>query len=181
MKTFLLLFLFPLFAFSAPYQEDSFYNLETEWTNQDGKTVQLKEFEGHPVVLSMVYMTCPFLCPTITSDIQVIEKNIPEKLRKETRFILVSFDPERDTPQTMKAFMEKRKLDPARWTLMSSKKESKLRELAGLLNFKYQKLQDGEFSHSYLIQALDRKGSPRARVEAVNQGTAAITRFFSEL
>ena len=181
MKVFLVVLLFPVLILASEIKSDSFFQINTEWQNQDGKTVQFKDFQGHPVVLSMVYMTCPFLCPTITSDIQRIELKLSEKQKKNTRFVLVSFDPERDTPKKMKAFMKKHKLDSERWVLLSSKKEPKLRELAGIMNFKYQKLEDGEFSHSYIIQALDKDGIPAARIEGANQDIKPFAEALSKL
>ncbi|MCB0349985.1 MAG: SCO family protein, partial [Bdellovibrionales bacterium] len=124
---------------SANLSEDSLYNLDTKWTNQDGKSVQLKDYLGQPVILSMVYLTCGFMCPTIISEIQSIEAKLDKKIRKDVRVVLVSFDPDRDTPENMKAYAKKRKLDPSKWVMLTNKDDSKIRELAAVLGFKYQK------------------------------------------
>lgn len=171
--------LFSISVFAAPpagsadvpaaLKEDSLYQLDNTWVNQDGKTVTLKDFRGHPVIISMVYLTCKYLCPTIISEIQGIENKLSEKTKANTRIVLVSFDPDRDTVQVMKAYMAKRKLDPNRWSFLTNSKDSKNRELAVLLNFKYQKTEDGEFSHSFLITILDKEGVVAKRQEGANK------------
>lgn len=181
MKTFLLLFMFPFLVHASDFKNESYFNVETEWEDQSGKVVRLKDFQGHPIVLSMVYMTCPFLCPTITSDIKHVEAKLTEKQKQDTRFILISFDPERDTREVRSAFMKKHKLDSGRWILITIKKESKLREMAAVMNFKYQKLEDGEFSHSYVIQAIDRAGVPAARIDGVNKDPKPFAKTLAEL
>ena len=149
---------------------NSVYNLESKWINQDGLELQLRSYKGHRVIIAMVYLTCKFLCPTIISDVQKIESKLSAKSKEDVRIILVSFDPNRDTTKAMKAYAKKRKLDLKRWSLISQKDESNIRELAAVLGFKYQKQEGGtEYSHSFQITALDKEGVIKAQIDGANK------------
>lgn len=155
------------YAGSENISDASIYQIETKWTNQDGKAVELKSFMGRPVVFSMVYLSCHYLCPTVISEIKSIESKLDPKLRKEVQFVLLSFDPENDTAKVMKAYKENRKLGP-QWTFLTAKKDTEIRELAVLLDFKYQKIEGGDFTHSFMILGLDEKGNMKERLSEAN-------------
>lgn len=158
---------------ASALNSDSVYNLDSKWVNQDGKAVQLKDYRGRPVIIAMVYLTCKFLCPTIISDVQRVEAKLSGKAKERIQVILVSFDPDRDTPEKMRAFGVKRGLDFKHWSLITQKDESNLRELAGVLGFKYQKQEGGtEFSHAFLITVLDSEGLIKASLEGANKDVA---------
>lgn len=136
---------------------DSIYQVQSHWIDQDGKGLVLADLKGRPVALSMVYLSCTYTCPTTVTHLQSLEKLLSEKAKKEIQFILVSFDPKRDTPELMKTFAKKHALSQ-NFRMITSKSESSLRELSNLIDFKYKKTADGEFEHSFGIVALDRSG-----------------------
>lgn len=149
--------------------ENSLYQIGSKWTNQEGKEIELKEFGGRPTLIALVYLTCKYICPTIISEVKDLEVSLSKEARGKIQVILISFDPTRDTPTVMKSYMAKRQLDPNHWTFLTNKNESKIRELAVTLNFKYQKTDDGEFTHSFLIGLLDSQGVLKARIDSANQ------------
>jgi protein SCO1/2 len=91
------------------------------------------------------------------SDLQRIEAALPENLRTNTGFLLVSFDSERDTPAALKAYRDKRKLSCQNWTLLRGEPED-VRELAALLGVIYRQNANGDFAHSNLITVLSAEG-----------------------
>jgi protein SCO1/2 len=145
------------------------YELDLSLLDQKGQRVRLEAFRGHPVVVSMFYASCPFACPTLINDIRKLEKRLSPSARADLRVVLVSFDPEHDTPPALSELARARGLDGARWTLASTSNES-VRELAAVLGIKYRKLDGGGFNHTSLITVLDRDGTPLARLE-VGDGT----------
>lgn len=164
----------PSRSVAAELPGDSLYQVGSDWTNQDGEKIQLIGFRGHPLVLSLVYLSCGYTCPTIVSEIDQMLKKIDPKARERTKIVLISFDPVRDTPKAMKAFFKKRKINDSDWSLLTNKDESKIRELAAALNFKYQKTAGGEFTHSFMIATLDSDGVLKARVDAANKDKTAL-------
>ncbi|MBX3184311.1 MAG: SCO family protein [Polyangiaceae bacterium] len=152
----------------------SLYDLELKLTDQHGKAIALDEFRGHPVVISMFYATCPFACPTLIRDIKRFERSLDEASRAKLRVLLVSIDPERDTPQVLMELAERHQLDSKRYRLATAP-DSDVRALAAALGFKYRKLEGGAFNHSSLITLLDARGFPQARVDGLNQPLEALT------
>jgi protein SCO1/2 len=84
------------------------------------------------------------------------------------RVLLVSFDPEHDTPERLQALARQRALDQERWTLANTSEDG-VRELAAALGMKYRRLDDGNFNHTSAIVLLRANGTVAARVEGLNQ------------
>jgi len=137
---------------------DSIYQVKSSWVDQFGKKVELASLAGKPVALSMIYLSCKFSCPTTVLHMKELQKLLPESLKHEVKFVLVSFDGEHDTPAVMKKYAAKRHLAFPEWRFITTKNEADVRELASLIDFKYKKTGDGDFEHSFGIVALDASG-----------------------
>ncbi len=73
-------------------------------TDANGKQRTLADFKGKAVVLFFGYAQCPDVCPTTMSDLAQVKKQLgPDADKFEVVFVTV--DPERDTPDVMKAYM----------------------------------------------------------------------------
>ncbi len=161
--------------------DDSIYQLQSKWTNQEGKIISLSAFKGAPVVISMVYLSCHYSCPLTVNYMKEIEKKLANEKNDQTRFVLVSFDPANDKPVQMKKFAKIHGLDLSRWSFITSRKESELRELAGVLDFKYKKKGNGDYDHSLALMALDADGVVRARIEGAGMKTAELVTAISNM
>ncbi len=150
-----------------PLPGDSVYHLGSTWTRQDGTQIKLAQFAGRPQVVAMIYTSCRTTCPTTISALQRIERALPEKQRGRVGFVLVSFDPARDTPPVLARLAGERKLDPARWTLLRGD-DSAVRGLAVVLGFHYRKAANGDFIHDSIITLLDERGVARERTTDLN-------------
>jgi protein SCO1/2 len=140
-----------------PLSGQSIYHLDSAWTDQEGKATKISALRGLPVVVAMVYTSCPGACPMTIADLKRIEEGIPEAQRSQVRFAVFSFDSKRDTPAKLKAFVKSRSLDPGRWTLFHGTPGS-VRKLAAILGIRYKMDKAGEFDHSNVITLLDRAG-----------------------
>jgi protein SCO1/2 len=172
----------PRAAVSGPEQKDltptgeasgaSIYDLRVSLLDETGTVRPLDTFRGHPVLVTMFYGSCPIACPVLTSDLKRLERQIPESQRSDVRILMVSFDPERDTPTALARLKQERGLN-GRWTLASAGEED-ARELAGVLDIKYRKVDGGAFYHSSVIVLLDRQGRPQARIDGAGKDTSAM-------
>ena len=142
---------------ATPLADKSLYQLESTWTSDVGKDVKLGVLRGRPQIVAMFFTTCEYACPIIVENMKSIEKAMPENLRGQVDFLLVSFDVERDTVEELKAYRAKKELATARWTLLRGK-EDDVRELAALLGINYQRDARGQFSHSNTISVLNAEG-----------------------
>lgn len=76
-----------------------------ELTDHNGRHVNLDAFRGKLVVLFFGYTHCPDVCPTTLSDMaQALALMGPENATK-VQVLFVSVDPERDTPDILKAYV----------------------------------------------------------------------------
>lgn len=168
-------------AMAVDLPGNSIYQLGSTWVDQGGKQLELKDLQGTPVVLSMVYLSCRYICPAVISEVQTLEKELSKKLKKSFKIVLVSFDPERDTPDVLQKYALDHQLDLSRWRLITNKDESKIRELAVATDFKYMKGKDGEFTHSYMILLLDQNGVIQSRLDGANQDHKPMIQKIKEL
>jgi protein SCO1/2 len=148
--------------------KDSIFQVSSSWNDQNAKTIQLSNFQGQPIILTMVYLSCPHSCPMTVAKLQEIEKKIVAKGVSKYRFILASFDFENDRPAQMKIFMKKHKLDDSHWSILTGSKDEQIRELAVVLGINYKKLDDGDFSHSNVISLLDEDGRILTKSESLS-------------
>lgn len=139
------------------YTDKSLFLLDSTWTSDTGRHVKLGVLRGKPQVVAMFFASCQFTCPLTVSDLQRIEGALPENLRTNTGFLLVSFDSQRDTPAALKTYRVKRELSNQNWTLLRGEPDD-VRELAALLGVIYKKDANGDFAHSNVITLLNAEG-----------------------
>lgn len=151
----------------------SLYRLKLALTDQAGKRHTLDRYQGSPVLITMFYATCPAACPLLIHDLQAIEQKLPPDIRAKTRILMVSMDPERDSPAALTALATKHGMDLKRWTL-SAGPDEQVRELAAVLGIKYRRLSDGNFNHTSLITLLGPQGEPLERIEGAMQPSDAL-------
>ncbi|HEY4650538.1 MAG TPA: SCO family protein [Pontibacter sp.] len=144
-------------AANSAISDLSVYNLDTDWTNQQGEPLKLPQLQGKIQLVAMVYTSCTYACPRIVSDLKRIEVSLEKYRKEDVGIVLVTMDPERDTPAQLKAFASENGLDPARWVLLTSKQEN-IQELAVLLNMKYKNEGNGNIAHSNIISVLNPAG-----------------------
>jgi protein SCO1/2 len=135
----------------------SLYQMHEKLLNQDGKPIDLEVYRGKKVLVTMFYGSCPATCPLIIDTLRAIEKKVDDVQRQDVRVLLISIDPERDTPASLRQLADSRRIDTTRWTLAHAD-ASAVRRIAAALSVQYKKLPDGQFSHSTVISALDANG-----------------------
>ncbi|MBC8648736.1 SCO family protein [Pseudomonas sp. MTM4] len=79
---------------------------ELTLTNQDGESVSLQQLEGQWNLLFFGYTFCPDICPATLAELRQLRGMLPEETRQRMQPILVSVDPERDTPEQLKTYLD---------------------------------------------------------------------------
>lgn len=137
----------------------SIYQLEGDWIASDGEAAPLSRLGGSPVLVLLFYGTCDYACPLLVHDLQRVEALLEPSVREQVRFALVTFDPERDTPEALARYARKLQLAAPRWRLLHGSADQ-VRELAATLGVRYRPSGTGQFSHTMRIVLLDRAGVP---------------------
>ena len=119
------------------------YAKDFHLTDHNGQARSLKDFRGKVVVMFFGYTQCPDVCPTTMTELAEVKKLLgPDGDKLQVLFVTV--DPERDTPEVLKAYMAN--FDPAFLALRGTPEQ-----LAGLAkDFKmYYKKVEGKTPTSY--------------------------------
>tara|TARA_A100000171_G_scaffold53022_1_gene75492 strand:+ start:5937 stop:6527 length:591 start_codon:yes stop_codon:yes gene_type:complete len=137
--------------------ELSIYNLPSVWTSQNNEETELKDLRGDVLVMVMIYTSCQVACPRLVADMRDIESKLPNEKKKNVKFVLVSIDPETDTPERLKEFAIENEMDSDQWLFLRGS-ESDTREFAAVLAVNYKKISPMDFSHSNIISVFNQEG-----------------------
>ncbi|MFN8325722.1 SCO family protein [Flavobacterium sp.] len=137
--------------------DESIFNLTSKWKTQDNKTIEIKDFKGKVTVMVMIYTSCKAACPRLVADMRDIESKMPKDKLSEINFVLVSIDPEVDTPERLKSFAKANFMDAPHWTFLQGTKTT-VQEFANVLAVKYKQIAPMDFSHSNIISVFDKEG-----------------------
>ncbi|MEK1905850.1 MAG: SCO family protein [Pseudomonas sp.] len=74
-------------------------------TNQDGQPVVLDQLKEQWSLLFFGYTFCPDICPTTLAQLRQLKGMLPADVQGRVRMVLVSVDPNRDTPQKLKQYL----------------------------------------------------------------------------
>jgi protein SCO1/2 len=159
--------------------DKSLYQLDSTWTDDQGRAVKLASLRGRPQVVCMFFASCQYACPLLVEHMKQIEAALPENLRTNTGFVLVSFDSERDTSAALHRYRVHHDLKAGPWTLLRANPDDVL-ELAALLGVKYKKDAQGQFMHSNVTTLLNSQGEIAFQETGLNLATEGfITRLKS--
>lgn len=98
---------------------------QNEFLNQDSSKAKFPELtKGKITLMAMVYTHCPDICPMTTHNMQLIESKLSKDELEKVRFVVITFDPDRDTPDVLRKFAEIRDIDFSRWSFLSGNKQN---------------------------------------------------------
>ena len=73
--------------------------------NQDGETVTEADFRGRAMLIYFGFTYCPDICPTSLQVMKAALNQLPASDREAIQPILISVDPERDTPEALAEYV----------------------------------------------------------------------------
>lgn len=111
----------------------------------NGRTVSLRDYRGKLVMLYFGYTFCPDVCPATLANVGKALEQMG-KQADEVQFIMVSVDPERDTPEQLAEYVAH--FHPS--FVGVTGEPDKLAELAALYGIYYQK-HEGTAATGYLV------------------------------
>jgi len=165
---------------AAPTAADSLYQLDATWTDQNGKAFKLSTLKGRPALITMGYATCKFACPRLAADLLAIEGKLTPQERQSLAIVFVSIDPQRDTPQQIKTFLDQYQVDHQRWHGLRGDEDAVL-ELSVALGIRYRKVNETDFAHSNVIALLSPTGEILQRLEGLGTDPAPLLKVLRPL
>lgn len=155
-----------------PLPERSFYQLESSWTNDRGRSIRLASLQGRPQIVCMFFASCQFACPVLVQDMKRIEESLTAEARSRVGFVLVSFDSDHDTPAVLAEYRRRHQLGD-NWTLLRGAPDDVL-ELAALLGVKFKRDARGQYAHSNILTLLSPGGEMVHQQNGLNSPSAEI-------
>ncbi len=133
------------------------------FTDQNGKTITNKDYEGKVYVVEFFFTTCPTICPRMSSNLVQIQNAFDGF----ENFGVASFtiNPEYDTPEVLKAYASHYGMTNPNWHLMTGKEENiyKLANEGFNLYTAKDDEAEGGFEHSGNFALIDKNGFIRSR------------------
>jgi protein SCO1/2 len=80
------------------------YARDFKLTDMNGQVRTLSDFKGKVVVVFFGYAQCPDVCPTTMTEMAQVKQKLGKNGDK-LQVVFITVDPERDTPEIMKAYM----------------------------------------------------------------------------
>ncbi|MDF2487991.1 MAG: Sco1/SenC family electron transport protein [Pseudomonas sp.] len=76
-----------------------------QMTDEKGQAVALDELKGKWSLLFFGYTYCPDICPTTLAQLRQVKSELPREAVDRLQVVLVSVDPDRDTPEQLRQYL----------------------------------------------------------------------------
>jgi len=135
-------------------------------TNQDAQPFGSEKLAGKIWIADFIFTTCPGPCPIISTRMSELQKPLA---KSDVHLISFTVDPEKDTPEVLRAYANKLRKEPFRWDFLTgpvdtitslSRDGFKLAIAAG------EEPGSGPV-HSTLLVLVDRRGTIRGYYDAL--------------
>ncbi|WP_413056835.1 SCO family protein [Sporosarcina sp. 179-K 3D1 HS] len=88
------------------------------FTDQDGQSFGTKELEGHIWIADFIFTNCETVCPPMTMEMATLQAEAKEK-GLDVKFVTFTVDPDVDTPEVLKKYIQHFTEDESNWHLLS--------------------------------------------------------------
>lgn len=101
-------------------------------TDQDGRTITSEDARGAITLYSFTYAQCGEECPPAIPRLRELQQALAERPEGgvPVRLVTVTVDPERDTPEALRAFGQRAGADFSRWSFVTGD-GARLRQTVG--------------------------------------------------
>lgn len=127
------------------------YFPNTLLTNQDGEQVRFFDdlVKDRVVAINFIFTSCKDSCPLETTRLNKVKDILGDRVGKDIFFYSITIDPDRDTPEVLKAYMEQYKIGPG-WSFLTGDEQEiiELRKRLGLYIEEIQNNKDNPDDHN---------------------------------
>ena len=157
--------------------------LAYELTNTAGNQVTEEANAGTVRMMFFGFTSCPDICPTTLQKLSKVVSGLPDEQKQDVQIVFVSVDPNRDTPERIKSYVE---FFSDRIVGLTGP-EPALRDLSKRYRttFGYAEPDDNgnyDVSHSGAVYVFDRQGQarllvrPEQSIDAIREDILALAR-----
>jgi protein SCO1/2 len=139
------------------------------FTNQLGQTISTTQFKGDALAITFLFTRCPFptFCPRLANDFEQAQQKLLTLQGGPTNWHLltISFDPDFDLPEVLKAYAEAHHYDPAHSTFATGDLAD-VSALGDLFGLAFWRDSNGGITHNMRAAVIDANG----RLQRVFEG-----------
>jgi len=101
------------------------YFTDTQLLTQDGEQVRFYSdvLKDQIVVINFIFTNCQAACPMMTQKLRLARERLGAEAASKLRFVSISIDPERDTPEAMREFAKQQHAD-GNWVFLTGTREN---------------------------------------------------------
>lgn len=126
--------------------------------NHRGQPVYARDLRTAPTVVSFIFTRCgaPTMCPATSARMSELGERLAEAGREDVRLVLVSFDPDYDTPGVLRQYADALGMDTEQFELLTGDDEAikALLRLTGVRTLR----EDGTIVHNLVTLLTDDLG-----------------------
>jgi protein SCO1/2 len=134
-----------------------------KFENQYGKFITNEDYRDKVYVVEFFFTSCPTICPIMNENMVKIQNEFYGN--PSFGIVSISIDPERDSPEVLKAYADQKGATLKNWNFLTGKKD----EIYSFSNDGFRlyagenKDAEGGFEHSGLFALIDKDGFIRSR------------------
>ena len=134
-------------------------------TMQNGARVGLADLRGKVVVVTFIYATCADTCPLLTAKLVGIQRQLGTDGAR-VRFVAITVDPIRDTPDALQRYAEGHGAQAPAWIFLTGT-DREIGEVARRYGIYVKKKPAGDVDHTFLTSVIDGDGVLRVQYQGV--------------
>jgi protein SCO1 len=123
-----------------------------------GETIRFADLAGAIVLVDFIYTRCPTLCVSLGTNFARLQDALRRSERNDVRLLSISFDPEHDAPEALRAYGETYGADMRLWSLARVTDSAELKRLLAVFGIVVIEDEAGGFTHNAAIHLVDRAG-----------------------
>lgn len=124
------------------------------FTNQDGEKITEETVKGQVFVADYFFTHCPTMCPKMTAQMKRVRNAHPELM-----ILTHTCDPERDTVERLKYYVDKKNIDTYKWHFVTGSRNALYEHgvYSYLVSTQEDVLAPGGFLHSPMFILVDQE------------------------
>jgi protein SCO1/2 len=146
---------------------------EYTFVNRKGKVIRMSDYLGKPLVISMIYTHCPFVCATTTRNLTALKLSRDALGPDSFSVLTIGFDAANDTPLAMDDFAQRMDVKLPNWEFVSADKNT-IKSLSRDLGFVFFPSPEGGFEHITQTTFVDGNGVVNTQIYGEEFGTRTL-------
>jgi len=133
-----------------------------ELIDANEKSVRFEQFRGQVVLVGFVFTTCNGSCPATTHRMAKVQDALAERglLKDKVRLVSITLDPQRDTPNALRAYQRLYDIDGTAWHFLTGA-PADVKKVHADWGMWAKPAANGQLDHPSRIYLVDQRGQVR--------------------